>query len=66
MPLRLPPLCLRLGSNQIRQTLGLGQIHFTILKGAPGKFPGLGQAATRNPAQRLQQSGDYRRAAMRV
>ena len=57
-------LGLRLRLEQVRKTLGFGQVDPAMVEGTAGKFPGLGGTQTGDPAERAKHQVDHRAAAM--
>ena len=52
------------GFNEIRKALDLGEVELTVLEGAANEFTWLGEAASRDLAQRTEDSRDRRTTAV--
>ena len=66
LPLRLNPLRLGLGVDQVRQAFGFGQVHLAVLEGAARELARLGRPNSLQTAEDRQQFPDNRRAAVNL
>ena len=64
LPQRLPPLLFGVRTNQIVEALGFGKIELAVFESAAREFARLGGARIPKTSKRIQQSRQYRPAAM--